>query len=671
MLKNKLRFIIILTFIIVYTLTITTCLADSTPEDLDSAIIISDDTIIVFSYADLNTILSTKNNFTYIYLGNNITAASSGIAIHNSKSSVVIDGHPPDAPANVNYTFEQADSNDLLDTIFLNNENNTTKHITLQNLVLKGNNSQGIVFIPESLSGVTISYKQVVYTGPQVVTNHKGIVEFIDCEFMMSRSTGDTMEELAEANHIKMGGEITIGTNASEQVLNSVLLITSDNPHLSILENAIVRVNIVGYFLDIDIESPHIIIHPDAEFDIRGDSGFTPPNKNVGSMIISTNAMVRITQSSPQTRGTLLIEKHFEMQPDSSLLIVRTSMDGSPIIFPEENACAIFNQPYRVMLLSPNRGSFTFEKSGHLEIITESINTWEQDMMGAFNKPAHIWNNRNNKPLSLVATYENGQVATFEHSLTNDAPITSPLTSEAFNFPDTDQLTFGKIRLMVNPIFDSSETISGISDNWPGYDTIITTYYDTIDGESITKSTATLANSSFSIDLDGKTLAPNQDITVITTLNSLERREILRHEVPGYLTFQNVSSTIDFASTAIPSEPTIVNRANESTFLTVVDNRLTRQPWRIDANITKPLTATYAGTTLEIPNALIFVDEFGTARKLSATPLTIYQETTSLVWKSYIDWAPDQGILLNIVPGNIYSNVTYSATIQFSLIDAP
>ena len=54
-------------------------------------IIINQNTVVVFTSSELKEALENDNGYTYIYLGSDITL-SSGIAISNKKSEVIIDG---------------------------------------------------------------------------------------------------------------------------------------------------------------------------------------------------------------------------------------------------------------------------------------------------------------------------------------------------------------------------------------------------------------------------------------------------------------------------------------------------------------------------------------------------------------------------------------------------
>ena len=53
--------------------------------------VIDDNTVVVINNDELKQVLSENNNYNYVYLGNDITAAS-GFTINSNKSEVTIDG---------------------------------------------------------------------------------------------------------------------------------------------------------------------------------------------------------------------------------------------------------------------------------------------------------------------------------------------------------------------------------------------------------------------------------------------------------------------------------------------------------------------------------------------------------------------------------------------------
>ena len=90
-----------------------------------------------------------------------------------------------------------------------------------------------------------------------------------------------------------------------------------------------------------------------------------------------------------------------------------------------------------------------------------------------------------------------------------------------------------------------------------------------------------------------------------------------------------------------------------------------------DAPITDPLTATVDSESHTLPNALVFVDKNGRETPLSAAPLTVHHQSKPPAGTSEITWNTDEGILLRINPGAVYSGATYTTTIQWTLVDAP
>ena len=629
---------------------------------------------IVNNYGDLTNALSQDNGFEIIYLGSNIYAGQNGITIHPSKQNVIIDGALPGSGITRRTFTEFYNShNDPTAGIHISAENTTTKSITFQNTVLVGINQAGIITIPDSSNDVTVCYQNISYSGPQIVTNPSGTVQFVDCYFTMENDTTSAPNYVAVANHIELKGANTISSSSySYQAIDAVFLPTNDNPRIDILRNASFLASAEGYFLDIHSDTVDINIHQGATFDIDCLNGFTPAEKNIKNMLIGEDAYVVIVQEEPQTRGTLRIEETLEMLPGSDLTIMRKSTLGSPIIFPTNNGRAIFNNPERVTLFSPSLSSIDFEHDGYIKIIASSINAWGTDMV-PFRNPHYIWNNSNNKMLTVESIYKDGHPVSVTHSLEDNSPSTDPLTPVEFDLSKIRLLIFGRIILSVDPIYLDSTVITGTTEGTsPNFKVNVSADYEGL--PSPLGDVEANSDGTFSFNIDPQTLDLQNPITIITDFNSLSRREIVfpRALPSGTLAFTVVPSNIDFNITTIPAVPTKIMRTNSDFSLSVSDTRNNPEAWRVDASITQPLTATLSDNTqVTLPNALVFVDEQGKATPLSSTPLPIYYENSLTAGDFNIFWDSDRGLLINISPGNIYSDVTYSTTIYWDLVDAP
>ena len=628
---------------------------------------INEHTVVVSTYDELVIALTEDNGYDTIYLGADIAATTiDGIAIHSSKTEVVIDGHPPDAPEDTNYTFSQYDTTNITSVIYIDDTNFTTKNITLRNIIVKGANLEGIVFIPETSIGVTILYQNMVYEGPQAATNRNGTVHFNNCSFTMKPSNSSAIEALVEANQIEMSGTISIDSPD----LSFLFYFTHKDTRLSVMKNADITINTEGSFIHTEsgADIPNIYIYSDATFNILCKSGFTRLGENIRNMFIDENASVFITQNSPLTNACLRIEQVFEMQPGSTLVLFRLGAPGIALYFPVVGGKAIFNNPKRVVLFSPEDASIYFFEEGYLNISTSGINVW-QGTSPEFGEPTFIWNNSNDESFSLTNQYFDAIPQEISHTLDEKAPITAPLNKTTFDLTKMTLLTFGNLDLTIQPLYSLSNSIRGKTDP----DTQVTINYETIDGLHSERVGTADANGYFTIPIDPTQLDPQTIISVTATIGMLSIYRIVKIiNIPNeQLSFTSLPKHISFDGISLPSSPTLFPRNEPNFSFSIFDSRDSRDPWRIDINLLAPLTATLPEAIHELHDALVFVDENGFMTPLTTEPLTIYSELTPSFGEFETTWGATEGILLHIVPGTAYANLPYTTTIQWSLIDAP
>ena len=87
--------------------------------------VIDENTVVVTTSEELNKVLSEQNNYTYIYLGNDITM-SSGLVINNTKEKIIIDG----TYNNTKYTYTNNlnTEGEVIKVSTTNKENHTKKY---------------------------------------------------------------------------------------------------------------------------------------------------------------------------------------------------------------------------------------------------------------------------------------------------------------------------------------------------------------------------------------------------------------------------------------------------------------------------------------------------------------------------------------------------------------
>ena len=113
--------------------------------------VIDENTVVVTTSEELNKVLSEQNNYTYIYLGNDITM-SSGLVINNTKEKIIIDG----THNNTKYTY----TNNLNTEGEVIKVSTTNKRIILKNMNIISSHGYGVIYVPShpNYSNVVVEY---------------------------------------------------------------------------------------------------------------------------------------------------------------------------------------------------------------------------------------------------------------------------------------------------------------------------------------------------------------------------------------------------------------------------------------------------------------------------------------------------------------------------------
>lgn len=625
--------------------------------------------VIVTTYAELDAALSGDNSYTTVYLGNDITATAGGIIINKNKPSVVIDGHPPGAAEGVTNTFTQYTSADLTNTIRLEGGNSTTKTVRLQNINVTGGNYYGIVMVPETLKGVTVVYENMSYTGPQPSYNRGGASHYINSSFTLVQR-GSPVQELAEANSVAFGGNVTVHSAATT---DAVLWLTGGSPSLTLLDNANVTIDTVNYF--IYSTTPTVTIGQNASLRLTNNNGFTSGTQRIGTLTIQQSGRLDIVQNAASANGSLRIASLLQMELDSSLSIQRTGTDGAAIRFPDSNGKAVFNNPRSVLLYSPSSRPIHFSNGGSLSILTGSLNVWKTATTTTLvdasldNMPTHFWNRTGNALLNLAANYNTDTQTGFTHNLSAEDPVAAELNGTNFKLNAIQLLAFGSFPLSINTVMDNSTSVTG---NTLG-GAALQLSFQTASADSKTANGTAGTNGVYSLSLGGAYAAAGSRVSVLAGSGLMRKRDtaIVQDSTLNRLSFLSVPSVLPFQTTRVPGTSTLIPREEEGFTITVSDTRPQAAPWRLDASVPKPLTAETSNGTFTLPGALVYVDGQGNKTPLNEQPLTIHSEQSAQNGQFSIQWAERQGILLWLLPGEAYSNVNYHTSIHWSLIDAP
>ncbi|AQR79524.1 pectate lyase-like adhesive domain-containing protein [Paenibacillus larvae] len=152
----------------------------------------------------------------------------------------------------------------------------------------------------------------------------------------------------------------------------------------------------------------------------------------------------------------------------------------------------------------------------------------------------------------------------------------------------------------------------------------------------------------------------------VLNLGNIKRTIII--QVIGTLKFNKIQNVLTFQTSTLTTKETIIPRDEWN--ISVSDTRGTGSKWKLTASISQPLTST-KDSSHTLPNALVYVDSNGVAQALNSSPSKVYEYTTGSDTIIPIEWSPDKGLLLKLVPTDAYAYEEYATTIYWTLNDAP
>lgn len=163
---------------------------------------VKNDATEVLTFSELKKALEEDNGITDIKVSGDIVL-SSGIVVNKNKENVSIDMQ--------GNTLVEKDSSSIGDTINLP-QDSTTKKVSLKNAIIQGKNYYGPIGIRDSLSGVTLKFENIQYTGPQMIYNQKGFANFSGTNKINVKNVNASspVQEFAQVGGVTISGEFDL-----------------------------------------------------------------------------------------------------------------------------------------------------------------------------------------------------------------------------------------------------------------------------------------------------------------------------------------------------------------------------------------------------------------------------------------------------------------------------
>jgi hypothetical protein len=618
-------------------------------------IIINQNTVVVFTSSELKEALENDNGYTYIYLGSDITL-SSGIAISNKKSEVIIDG----TYNNVMYNYIDQKKLGTSDGIYVTGA--FTSKVTVKNINITGYNYYGVIYVSEASAykNTTIEYSKVTYVGPQISYNPMGITRFLDSVITIKDNYASG-NEVAECNQIEIGGNTTIIHNSTG---NSSFWFRNSSPSFTILSGASVYFTSTARELFYGVTDLVFTISKNASFYVSVYNGLAYGTFGTGTTIIDENATFSLNKthysgSYPTwySYGTITLNKGSTLNIINNYENITSS--NYNILFSGNGSGLILNNPEKVVLYNSVGNVISARNNSIFDFTYNRINLFNTaisitDDISKDTLPTYSW--YKSSELSKVSgTFTSAKTTVVSNNYTEEEMKNLPSLSN-FNIIDKKILSIGTFFFCINPITEKDTTISGTT---RANASILIEYEDS----------SVVVNADENGDFSYSYSIPLPVGTVITfTCKYYEDLLYYTKQVEvvysGELLLDSATKSFQFETYAINKNPVICPRLTNLS-VRVIDSRINSSDWKLYAAINHEMESDYG---IVLGDSLVFVDESGDIKSLSDTPTLVYtgKNNGGSTTTTDITWEENKGILLRL-NDPLENNVKYSAQIIWTI----
>lgn len=563
----------------------------SSSENASAADITSEEvSVIVSNYDELASAITGNNNYNTIYLNADIEITSR-INYPTTKTNLTINGtYTNEQGITTRHTLTDMNSSAISNSIYISSATSAID-VTLCNLDIVGKNYYGIVAVEAATSTkvVTLTYKNVNYTGPQISYNRQGMVRYIDSNITIKTFSGyaSPSNELAEANRVEIGGKTTINHTSTG---NAMFWFTYSNPSFKILENADVTITSESrktFYCDY---SPDITIENGANVTINTPRGMfydTSSSQLAKSFLIEKNANLKVTQTAVKSGvGTIRCSDNFTVSDGASLYMTNTLSSSAPLIQMTSTATITFENPKSVVLYNKNGNLIRWTSgTGKVNINFQVVNYWlsAKDFPDAgtlSDIPLYMWTKLDNSNVEINAATSTSTTTTVTTNITS-SDSSDPPSLETFNLQNVRVISMGQLSLKTDAISDTTLNITGTTNPSSNLkaEFLISSVVNNVTGNS--------DNSGyFSITLP-ETLPVGTSVKITANDNFKNRTETTVIVYAGALECKTVPNILAFKSTIIPNVKTTIQRQEPNWYMVISDSRILSSEWNLYASIEK------------------------------------------------------------------------------------
>lgn len=593
--------------------------------------------VVVYTDKELKEVLENDNEYTYVYLGNDITLTS-GIGISSNKTSIVIDG----TYEGKMYTYTDQKKLGTSDGIYLTSSNTT--NVTVKNINITGYNYYGVIYVPENAiySKVTVEYISVNYIGPQISYNPMGTTIFID-SYIEIKENYAAGNEVAECNKVKIGGFTTI---LHKSTANSAFWFRNLDTSFTILKNAMVYFTSSSRELFYGVNDLTFTIEKNASLYITANNGLAYGTYGTGSTLIDENATLSITKlkysgayATWYSYGDITVNKGATLSIINDYENITKS--NYNISFMKENSKFNLNSPDKVVLYNTTASVIAAKYNCEFSFTYDRINLFDEkvSMTEEISKtllPTYAWYKENE--LSYIeGNFSSNKTEVTSSNYTEEELKKLP-SLDNFNIIDKKIISIGTFLLYIGAVTDKDTVLSGKTEK---YASVLIEY------ENVSEVVLANENGEFTYSYSTP-LAVGTVISFIckTYDNVIFVSKEIEIVYSGELTLSSATKHFEFELYAMKTSPVICPRLTELSIV-VVDTRINSSNWKLYASINHEMENS-SGKKLE--SSLIFVDGIGNMYTLSDTPTLVYtgKDSGGVMTTTKVEWEEEKGVLLRL-----------------------
>lgn len=624
--------------------------------------------IVVYTFGEYKAALESST-VTTIYIGADIIMETGGAIINPVKEYLVVDGINPEDPLKTVHNLTDYNSSYLTNTVTLGT-NSGPKSITMRNLILYGRNYYGPIAIDDAAKGVTMTFENIEYYGPQLIFNRYGTVHFKEALIHIGRFGGASApQEVGEVAGVIFEGNVTI--KQVEAQINEIFYFYAMAGAIEVKSNAVVN---ISTFSDSGfIYSAYNVTftaQAGAEFYYTAPTQFWEAAGCFTAFTVKTDARVHISITGTKVSAVLRVLGPLYVGEGAELLL-KSNAGGFAAL--RMNGAATFENPGCVLLYSPAFRTIVYAAANNMNISAQQLNYWTGAGTGGFdNLPLNTWRKADGSLFTLSGTISAETAGNFTSITSNfgagDISAEAAPNSSNFSMINARVISFGRLEVDAEYEYLSKTAARVIGTTTPSAEVLLS--YADEEGNTVTYNTSADGTGRFIVDLPGP--LPDSTAIYIKCRYQYLFTECTISSVEKILQFESVPHIMTFSTGELMSKTEIISRADSDWSIKVYNSLGTGNKWTLTARLAGEMSSGYEVFPV-LEDALIFVDENEKTVVLDTDSETLIMRHTTQndVEITPVSWDADKGILLKIKPGAAYTDVKYTTTIQWILANVP